>query len=354
MSNVNLAKSADKPRDARNIGVPEIVLAVDLDGTLVNTDLLYESFWSAFAARWSVPFGAARALLQGRAALKRWLTGLADVDVAVLPYNQDVIEYVRRWQAAGGTAALVTASDQDLADKIAAHLGIFNEVFGSDGAQNLKGRNKARFLCDRYGVKAYAYMGDSAADIHVWETAAKAITVNASKGVRAAAESHCPDVEHLCVREWSPAAYLAALHPWRWLLNLLVFFPILMTDPASAAILPKAVLAFVAFSLVASAVYIVEDLLNLSEDRSDPEKRLRPFASGRLPILQGPVLIVSLLLLGLVIAASLINWHVAGVLMIYCAGALVYLLGMRHIRVMGSAMLIGLLALRVLAGALIP
>lgn len=353
MSNVNLINGTDKPDEADNKNRFGAVLIVDLDGTLVKTDMLYETFWFAFAERWYVPFGAAGALWHGRAALKRWLNDLVDVDVTLLPYNSDVIDYIQRWQAAGGTISLVTASDQELADKIAAHLGIFDEVFGSDGAHNLKGRNKARFLCERYGHKNYTYVGDSAADGHVWDTAAKAITVNASGVVRATAESLCRDVEHLSLRALSPLSYIDALHPWRWLMNLLVFAPILITFQFSATILLKGALTFAAFCLVASGFYVLNDLLNLSADRRHPQKRLTPFASGRLPITQGPVLSLILLLSGLVVGALTINWQVFGVLLIYSAGALVYLLGLRRVRVIGICTLFALLALRVLAGAMV-
>ena len=99
------------------------MLVVDLDGTLIRSDMLYETFWSAFASDWTVPFSAAASLLKGRAALKQKMSDLAKVDVTALPYDDAVIDRIRRWREGGGRTVLVTASNQDIAQEIAAHLG---------------------------------------------------------------------------------------------------------------------------------------------------------------------------------------------------------------------------------------
>ena len=122
------------------------VLVVDLDGTLLRSDILYESFWSALGRDWRSPFAALMALGSGRATLKKHLANAARVDVTTLPYDPAVIAYVEAWRLGGGRTALVTASDQTIADQVAAHLGLFDEVHGSDGELNLKGSTKAEFL----------------------------------------------------------------------------------------------------------------------------------------------------------------------------------------------------------------
>ena len=114
------------------------VLAVDLDGTLIRSDMLFETFWSAVSRNWATPLIAAAGLTRGRAAMKQRLCELSDVDITLLPYNDAVVDYVRRWREDGGRTVLVTASDQSLADKISAHLGVFDEPYGSDGARNVK------------------------------------------------------------------------------------------------------------------------------------------------------------------------------------------------------------------------
>jgi len=149
------------------------VLVVDLDNTLLRSDMLFESFWATFSEDWSTPFLAARAVGKGRSALKRLLAQRARIEVETLPYDESVVAYVRRWREGGGRTALVTACDHEIATRISAHLGLFDEVHGSDGVCNLKGATKADFLKDRFGAGRFAYMGDAAADLPVWKAAGR-------------------------------------------------------------------------------------------------------------------------------------------------------------------------------------
>ncbi len=170
---------------------------MDLDGTLLRSDMLLESFWSAFGRDWRSPFLSVAALTGGRASLKRHLAMSSAVDVQTLPYDPKVIAFIEAWRRSGGRTALATASDRFFAEAIAAHLGIFDEVHGSDGRFNLKGERKAQFLEERFGAKGFAYIGDDAADLPVWKRAARAITVNAPAALRREAEYVCDTVEHL-------------------------------------------------------------------------------------------------------------------------------------------------------------
>lgn len=279
-------------------------LVVDLDGTLLQSDMLFESFWSALGKEWRSPFLSVAALLRGRAALKRHLAEAARVDVTTLPYDPEVIAYINEWRATGGRTALVTATDQAIAQAISDHLGLFDEVHGSDGNLNLKGARKAAFLEEHFGHGQFAYMGDSAADLAVWEHANKAITVNAPPALRRQAERVSQDVEHLATRKTTTGAYLEALRPHQWLKNVLVFVPMLTAHQIDGATFLLSLLAFVAFSLVASSVYVLNDLLDLAPDRAHPRKRDRPFASGRIPIAAGTWMAAGLLLLGILVAGS--------------------------------------------------
>lgn len=286
--------------------VPESpVLVVDLDGTLVRTDMLHESFWSAFGRDWRSPFLALRALIAGRAALKRHLSQASRVDVATLPYDPAVIAQIEAWRAGGGRVVLVTAADQALADGIAAHLGLFDAVHGSDGRTNLKGEAKARFLCDAFGEGHFAYMGDAAADLAVWRHAGAVITVNAPGAVARKAEALGKPVEHLRTAAPMAGALVKALRPHQWLKNILVFVPILAAHQFDALTLAQGLLAFVAFSSVASGVYLLNDLLDLGPDRAHPRKRARPFASGALPVAQGTWLAPGFMLGGLALSVPL-------------------------------------------------
>lgn len=325
------------------------VLAVDLDGTLVRSDMMYESFWSGFGRDWRVPFGAMAALMKGRAALKRYLAGAGTIDVTTLPYDVEVIAYVERWRAGGGRAALVTASDMGLAQAVAAHLGIFDEVHGSDGVHNLKGEGKAQFLEERFGKGGFAYVGDSRADLAVWKRAAKAVTVNAPAGLRREAEAICGEVEHLSTAERSLRPYFKALRPHQWLKNVLIFLPMLAGHDFGGEVFARSLLAFVAFSLVASCVYVVNDLLDLAADRAHPRKRNRPFASGRLPIGHGLWMAGGLIVVGVAVAGA-IGVNFIKVLAGYFLLTTSYSLYLKRQMVLDIVVLAGLYTVRIVAG----
>ncbi len=325
------------------------VLVVDMDGTLLRSDMLYESFWSAFGRDWRSPFTALAALASGRAQLKRHLARAARLDVASLPYDPAVIAYIVAWREHGGRTALVTASDQKLAIEVADHLGLFDEVHGSDGQVNLKGDAKAEFLARRYSAEGYAYMGDGTADLPVWQRARKAITVNTRKSLNDAVDKLGTDVEHLTTRGRSLAPHLIALRPHQWLKNVLVFLPMLVAHRLDwNALLPSS-MAFIAFSLIASSAYVLNDLLDLGPDRAHPRKRLRPFASGSVPISHGSWMAAGLLVLGAGMAA-LLGWRFALVMAMYYFLTSAYSLSLKRLIVIDISVLACLYTLRILAG----
>ncbi len=325
------------------------VLVVDLDGTLIRSDMLFESFWAAFARRWTVPFQSLVALRQGRAALKARLSALGPVEVASLPYNEAVLAYVRRWRELGGRTALVTASDQNLAERVARHLGVFDEVHGSDGALNLKGGNKAEFLVGRFGSGGFDYIGDAEADMPVWAVSGRAIVVEGAAGLGARVSATGREVERLEGGSVSAKLYLKEIRPHQWLKNLLVFLPMLAAHRFDPATLGLAALTFAAFSLIASSVYVLNDLLDLAADRAHPRKRNRPFASGALPIAHGTVMAPLLLLAGFALAAPL-GWHTLAVLLGYFLLTTVYSLYLKRRIVVDIVALAALYTVRIVAG----
>lgn len=325
------------------------VLVVDLDGTLLRSDILFETFWSAFSIRWTTPFLAANSLMQGRAALKRCLAELSAVEAASLPYNDDVVAYIQHWRAEGGRTVLVTATNQVLAEEIAAHLGIFDEVHGSDETDNLKGVRKAAFLEQRFGNRGFTYMGDAEVDLPVWEKAVKAITVNVSRPLRARVEALGGEVEHITSQASTVNPYLKALRPHQWLKNLLVFMPMLLAHQLTSETGLQSLLAFIVFGLVASSAYVVNDLLDLASDRAHSRKRNRPFAAGKLPIAHGTWLAPLLLLAGLLIALTLGGQFVL-VMFVYYVATTAYSLYLKRRLVIDICTLAGLYTLRVIAG----
>ena len=325
------------------------ILVVDLDGTLLCSDMLYESFWSAFGRDWRTPFLSAAALSNGRASLKRHLALTASIEVMALPFDSKVISYIKKWRNNGGRTALVTASDQTFAQDIADHLGIFDEAHGSNGSMNLKSERKGLFLEERFGKTGFAYMGDALADLPVWARATKAITVNAPATLQRKVERVSENIEHLTTIEKSFQSYVKALRPHQWLKNTLVFLPMLAAHHLTGAAFLFSLLAFISFSLVASSAYILNDLLDLSADRVHPHKRNRPFASGNIPIVHGMWIAAGLILLGTTIAV-LIGWEFFLVMVGYFLLTTAYSINLKRRVVIDICMLAGFYTMRIVAG----
>ncbi len=264
----------------------EVPLCVDLDGTLIHTDLLSESFLSALKRQWWIVFLLPFWLLKGRACLKHNLSTRARLDPSSLPYRQDLLARLEREHEQGRTLILATGADRSLAEAVAAHLGIFRSVIATGEGVNLTGSHKADRLTAEFGLGGFDYIGDSDVDIPVWAAA--------RVGTRVSKKS-------------SPLKSLfRALRPKHWVKNLLVFVPVItghgLTDSTA---LFKASLAFAAFSLIASSVYLINDLMDLAADRRHPVKYRRPFAAGDLPIHFGLLAAPFLALAGFGIAALL-------------------------------------------------
>jgi 4-hydroxybenzoate polyprenyltransferase/phosphoserine phosphatase len=281
-------------------------LVVDLDGTLIKTDLLYESFFDALSRRHVAVFNRDLRARLTRNGIKRHLLSFCDIDHGNLPYNEDVLRIIDEARSAGRKVYLATASDRFHAERVAESLQLFDGVFASDDNVNLKGEAKAQALVDAFGDGGFDYIGNDASDKAIWRHARKAYGVHMSASVaRDLAASH-PD--HVAVHRdqgrWG--ALLAAMRPHQYAKNCLIFVPLLTAHQFNLESLFSAVLAFIAFSLCASGVYLLNDLLDIQADRGHPTKRMRPFASGSLPIPFGMAFIPILTL-----AAFGIAWFIS-------------------------------------------
>ncbi|MEC9432657.1 MAG: UbiA family prenyltransferase, partial [Pseudomonadota bacterium] len=340
-----------------------VALVIDLDGTLVPVDTLHESALGLIGLGLT-PFLAAapdlaRAARRGKSPLKARITDEVTIDPASLPYRAAVIELIREARARGRFVMLATASDQRVADAVAAHLGLFDAVEGSDGTTNLGGQAKADMLIARFGRHGFDYAGDAPRDLPVWAAARRVITAGAAPGLIRQAEAlprpdAAPAALHL-----DPAAqglgrlkpYIRALRPHQWMKNTLVFLPLLASHQSGAGAWLIAALAFVAFSLVSSSVYCINDLLDLDADRAHPRKRFRPFASGAVPALHGIVMGAALFGLGFSLAAA-VSEMLFGVLSVYFGATLLYSMALKRELVIDICMLAGLYTLRVIAGSM--
>lgn len=327
------------------------LLVVDLDGTLVRGDLLAESFFSVLKQNPAAALLASAALLGGRAKLKRALALRADVDIAALPYDDDVLSLIAEHRAAGARVVLATATDQRLANAVAAHLGVFDEVWASDGTDNLKGQRKRAVIEERAAGKPYAYAGDAEADVDIFRAAPAAIAVAPAARI-ARWKRRGLSFTHELVRDGpSLRALIAALRPHQWAKNLLLFVPLFLAHGTQGPAWARTALAFVAFCLVASAAYVANDLMDLAADRRHPKKKRRPFAAGRLPLAAGLVMVPALLVGGAALAALLpVPFAVA--LAIYAVVTVAYSWRLKQLLIIDVVVLAGLYTLRLVAGAL--
>lgn len=333
--------------DATQGGPP--ILVVDLDETLLRSDMLHETLWSTLSDNPKAIWGSLAALQNGKAALKTYLASQSEIDPATLPYEPRVLDKLKTWRADGGRTALVTASEAGLANGIAGHLDLFDEVHGTTPERNLKGQAKADFLAHRYGRGGYVYIGDSAADLPVWQGAAQAISIGAKPAVRQALDQTGVPAQHWDGASNVIVALRRATRPHQWLKNLLVLVPLVAGQMFDIGSFISIVLTFFALSLTASAGYVINDLLDLSDDRNHPRKRERPFASGALSPRIGTLLAPTLLVLGLSIGL-MVSVQLAGVVIAYFVGTLAYSIKLKRHTMVDICMLAFLFTLRIIAG----
>ena len=254
------------------------VLCVGLDGTLVRTNTLLESLF-LFARLYPLRLPLLLIwLLRGRAHLKTKLAEAALPAIETLPYNTELLSYLRRQKNAGVKLVLATGAARPIAAGVAAHLSLFDEVWSSDANQNLTGAHKAQLLAAKY--PAFEYIENS-----------RAKTLLPSPPPRLASRW----------RRW-----WRAIRVHQWVKNLLIFFPVLtahrLTDWPTLAL---AGIGFVAYSLASSGTYLLNDLFDLQADRAHPNKCRRPFASGELNPVTGALAAIPLFLAALAIVSLL-------------------------------------------------
>jgi 4-hydroxybenzoate polyprenyltransferase/phosphoserine phosphatase len=326
-------------------------LVVDLDGTLIKTDMLHESALDAIKKNPFVVAAIPLYLLKGKAYLKEKLAQGFDFDAKTLPYNTELLGWLHTQKCAGRRLILCTASDKLIANSIATHLGIFDEVIASDGRTNVAGVEKAKKLQRHFKGSNFDYAGNSRADLSVWSISAHAVVVNASEKLTADAKAIC-DIERIFPAEpRGIGAWRRMLRIHQWLKNLLLLVPLFAGHQvANFQAWFALMLAILSFSLCASSVYIANDLLDLSSDRFHRSKRHRPFASGLIPVWVGvmlaPLLLVASLSLGNFVGGSFLNWLI-GYFVVTC----IYSWTLKRLIIIDCLTLAVLYTFRIVAGA---
>jgi len=333
------------------VTLPPIV--VDLDGTLIKTDLLFETSSALLIKR---PLTFLHALIffyrEGRPGLKLFLSSAIEINPATLPYNSEILSWLKQQKIEGRTLVLATASHRLLAESVAKHLNLFVEILATEGEINLKSYEKQKLLVSKYGEKGFDYIGNEMADLPIWKSAQNAYVVSTSRSLIAKVkaignlvqvfDSNKPPV-------WQ--SLIKAMRPHQWLKNLLIFVPLFAAHLyADVPSIINATLAFIVFGLSASSAYILNDLVDINDDRHHPRKKLRSFAAGNVSLLYGWLLWPTLLAVAFIISI----WTLPRVFILvqatYLALTVAYSFFLKKKVIVDVITLAGLYSIRIIAG----
>lgn len=317
-------------------------LVLDVDGTFLRTDMLYESFWAGLGTDPIATIKSAFANLRQPNKLKADLYDIAPIRVDLLPVNAPVAELAKAAQAEGRQVILASASDERLVQALADHHGL-DGAMGSNRDVNLKGRNKAAALVDRFGARGFDYAGDHGSDHAIWAQSDTAIVVGDVAAPNNASVTKVPT-------EYRMLDLIKGIRPHQWVKNVLLVLPMIAAHEFVFSTLLMVILGMAAFSAAASCIYLVNDLLDLEADRLHPKKCKRPFAAGTATIKSGMVTCIALGAVALGIGA-LLGAAFLGVVVVYMLLSLAYSLKLKRMRWVDIATLASLYTLRVVAGA---
>jgi 4-hydroxybenzoate polyprenyltransferase/phosphoserine phosphatase len=324
-------------------------LCVDLDGTLVKSDTLHDSllvFLRTYPMR--VPALAAR-LLQGKAAFKAYVIDHVTPDVAHLPYNRKLLQYLQAEHGRGRNIYLTTGADARLARRIAEHLGIFTGVLGSDGKVNLTGRHKLDHLRSSLS-EPFSYIGNATPDLPLLAEAAEPMVANPSPRLRAKMRARgLQPVRAFDERANPVTSLIKAIRIHQWAKNILIFLPLVLAHSLHRGAILRSIAAFVCFSLTASATYIVNDLLDIEADRRHRRKRSRPFAAGDLSAVAGAGIVAVFLALAFA-GLRFLPSAFAAWLFAYLVATTAYSFYLKRVPLVDVLVLSGLYTLRLVAG----
>jgi 4-hydroxybenzoate polyprenyltransferase len=348
----NPLKSVYDDQAAAAVLPAEVPLCVDLDGTLVKSDTFHDSLCILLRSRPAGLLSIPKWLVAGgKARVKAEVASLAPLDATHLPYNQAVLRFLAEERRQGRSIYLATGADTSLAHRVAKHLGLFAGVLASDGKNdsvNLTGNHKLAALQQRF--PAFDYIGNAVADVPALSHSRRAYTANPTLGLRTAMKSKqiAADRQFQDRRPVLPSV-LKAIRPHQWAKNILLFFPLLLSHEITRATAIAAVAAFFCFSFVASANYLVNDLLDIENDRRHLKKRFRPFAAGDLSIAGG----IEVALLLVAASCSLLPFlplQFALWLLAYVITTSAYSFRLKRIALVDVLVLSGLYTLRMMAG----
>lgn len=339
--------------DSAALNNNSLPLCVDLDGTLLQTDSLWESCLRLLSHQPLLILLLPLWLLSGKAGFKNKVSQHVELDPSSLPFNTKLLKYLTQQRLHNRHIVLVTAANKKIAEAIADHLNIFDEILASDENHNLSGQNKAKILTEKFGDKGFVYAGNARVDLNVWQHAAAAIVVNAAeKLTKQAKEITTIEETFPTDKKVSFKVILKAIRIHQWAKNILIFTALILSHNwFNTAALQSALYAFFSFGFAASSIYLVNDLIDLESDRKHHSKKQRPLAAGILPI-QGAIVIVPVLLLFSFFFAIQVNANFISILVIYLVLTTIYSLFLKPIALLDVITLTSLYTIRIIAGAI--
>lgn len=329
----------------------QLPLVVDLDGTLINTDLLHESAFAFVIQNPLRAFIVLKWLRKGKAHLKEKLAHQVKIDVAHLPYNQAVLNLIETERKKGRKIILATASHKIYAEQIAQHLKIFDAVFATQNHTNLSAQRKCDLLVKEFGDKNFDYVGNSHDDLKVWKHANHGHAINTSCCLNRKIAA-LRNVESIPVaKKNSLKVWAKALRLHQWVKNSLIFVPLLASHKISDLdLIIKGALAFLFFGLCASHVYLFNDLIDLKNDRIHKSKRFRPAAAGLISIPAALLVSFALLAFSLIGAFCALPLWFGISLVAYYFLTFAYSLFLKRIMMFDVITLAALYTMRIISG----
>ena len=277
----------------------EIPLYVDLDGTLIKTDLLFESLIEFIKENPFKILISIKWLLKGKAYLKNKLAQNTFIDIENLPYNEHFLSYLKDERNNGRKIILATASNFRLAKRISNHLNIFTDIIASDEKENIKGKTKLAHIKENSGNGLFDYAGNSKSDLIIFKHAKSPILVNSNEQLL----SRLPSIRaaKFFAQEGSLLdTFIIAIRLHQWVKNLLIFVPLFVANQWYIPnLIIRALMGFISFSFVASSVYLINDIFDIQNDRAHTKKKYRPFAAGDISIGHGLIIFLFFALAGL-------------------------------------------------------
>lgn len=327
-------------------------LVVDLDGTLLRSDILFEAMLhhviKGLGSALQIPLW----LLRGKASLKEQLAQKVLLDVTILPYNEEIIDFLQQAKQEKRHIVMATASHRIYAERIAKHLGLFDRVIATEQGINFSSRTKSTRLISEFGYKGFDYIGNSHDDLPVLQAAEKAYLADPDFSVENRARTNGNVAAVFQSRKGVFRSWIMALRPHQWVKNLLIFIPLFAAHHfTDFALMTQAILAFIFFSLSASSGYLINDLLDLESDRHHPREKNRSLASGNLPIQLGIASAPLLFLVALAGSVLLLPKAFSMALVIYYILTLAYSQYLKQIMGVDTIVLAGLYTVRIIAGA---